>query len=248
MKTRVRNQIVRRQRRVARRLLQREVGDSGPVLKATTANFEMSHRASATSAGGVRLAHDLAQITRLPEEIDQRRPTQAPPSVPRVRPRPLDGLQPAGRRRVHRRSRATPQRRGIPRHARRRPNPGPDDGRRLLPSVRDEGCHRRFAGRDQREPAACVAAPAGVLLRAGHRRRRRHDRRDHWRVQRRHGHVLQGAVGLPTPRRLAGKHPGGPVPGSTTGQPTVARRRYGTTRSIGDASSPRRLRQDPDAR
>jgi hypothetical protein len=72
VKSSVRDQIVRRQRGVARRLQQADVGDSGPVLDTTTADFEMSQRVQATGAGGVRLVHELARSLRLPEEIDQR--------------------------------------------------------------------------------------------------------------------------------------------------------------------------------
>lgn len=72
MKSMVRDQVDRRQRRVARRLRQRKVRDNGPVLKRTKASYEVSDRICATSAGGVRLAHDLVQAVRLPQEINER--------------------------------------------------------------------------------------------------------------------------------------------------------------------------------
>ena len=72
MNIKVRDQILRRQRRVTRRLGQAGGNDGLPVLDARAANFEMSSRICATSAGGVRLAHELAQAVRLPKEIDDR--------------------------------------------------------------------------------------------------------------------------------------------------------------------------------
>lgn len=67
---RVRDQIVRRQRRVTRRLQQSS--KSGGTLHGGAAHFETSSRVTATAAGGVRLAHDLAQALQLPQEIDER--------------------------------------------------------------------------------------------------------------------------------------------------------------------------------
>ncbi len=72
MYTKVRDQIRRRQRRVTRRLEQTGSSDGRPVLDTRAANFETSSRISATSAGGVRLAHELACALRLPQEIDDR--------------------------------------------------------------------------------------------------------------------------------------------------------------------------------
>ena len=70
MNAKVREQVLRRQRRVTRRLEQsaEHVG----TLHAGRAHFETSDRVTATSAGGVRLAHDLAQALRLPQELDER--------------------------------------------------------------------------------------------------------------------------------------------------------------------------------
>ena len=70
MNAKVRDQLLRRQRRVTRRLEQ-SVEHVG-TLDAGRARFETSSRITATSAGGVRLAHDFAQALRLPEEIDRR--------------------------------------------------------------------------------------------------------------------------------------------------------------------------------
>ena len=70
MNAKVRNQIIRRQRRVSRRLEQ--VAGSVGRLHAGSAHFETSSRVTATSAGGVRLAHDLAQAVQLPRELDER--------------------------------------------------------------------------------------------------------------------------------------------------------------------------------
>lgn len=72
MNTKVRDQIVRRQRRVTRRLRQTSSNGNAPVMDTSTARFEASGRIRATSAGGVRLAHELVQAIRLPQEIDER--------------------------------------------------------------------------------------------------------------------------------------------------------------------------------
>jgi Transposase DDE domain group 1 len=68
----VRNQLLRRQRRIARRLQQVGGDNCAPVLCESTAHFETSNRICATSAGGVRLAHELALALLLPREIDER--------------------------------------------------------------------------------------------------------------------------------------------------------------------------------
>jgi len=68
----VRDQITRRQRRVTRRLGQTGTGDGLPVLDTSPAHFETSDRICATSAGGVRLVHELVQALQLPREIDER--------------------------------------------------------------------------------------------------------------------------------------------------------------------------------
>ena len=72
MNIKVRDQIVRRQRRVDRRLTQKGGGNGLPVLDASPARFETSNRTCATSAGGVRLVHELVQALQLPQEIDER--------------------------------------------------------------------------------------------------------------------------------------------------------------------------------
>jgi hypothetical protein len=66
----VRDQIVRRQRRVARRL--RPLAEHVGALHEGRAHFETSDRIVATGAGGVRLAHELARALRLPQELDER--------------------------------------------------------------------------------------------------------------------------------------------------------------------------------
>ena len=72
MNAKVRDQILRRQRRNTRRL-QQAGGDGGkPLLDAGVANYEMSGRIVGTSAGGVRLAHDLARAVKLPQALDER--------------------------------------------------------------------------------------------------------------------------------------------------------------------------------
>lgn len=71
MKAKVRDQILRRQRRNTKRLKQAGGGGHVPVLGAGAANYEMSNRIVATSAGGVRLAHDLARAVQLPQAIDE---------------------------------------------------------------------------------------------------------------------------------------------------------------------------------
>lgn len=72
MNTRLRDEILRRQRRNAKRLKQTGGDDGVPVLDAGAATYEMSSRICATSAGGVRLAHDLAHAVGLPQAIDER--------------------------------------------------------------------------------------------------------------------------------------------------------------------------------
>jgi hypothetical protein len=70
--TKVRDQIRRRQRRNTRRLQQAGGNGGMPVLGDTPVSFEMSNRICATSAGGVRLAHELVRAVRLPQAIDER--------------------------------------------------------------------------------------------------------------------------------------------------------------------------------
>ena len=72
MNSKVRDEIARRQRRVVRRLAQVGSGNGLPVLDTGAAHFESSTRIRATNAGGVRLAHELAQALRLPQEINRR--------------------------------------------------------------------------------------------------------------------------------------------------------------------------------
>ena len=72
MKAKVRDQNRRRQRRITRRLEHVVPADvSRPVMSARQACFEVSARTTATSAGGVRLVHDLAGALGLPQEIDK---------------------------------------------------------------------------------------------------------------------------------------------------------------------------------
>jgi len=68
----VRDQLLRRQRRVARRLNKAFRQSGGPVFDRGRARFEVSDRTRATTAGGVRLAHELANAIKLPREIDDR--------------------------------------------------------------------------------------------------------------------------------------------------------------------------------
>ncbi len=72
MNIRVRDQLLRRQRRVERRLADGWNRDGGRVLRDERAQFEVSDRVRGTSAGGVRLAHELATAIDLPREIDSR--------------------------------------------------------------------------------------------------------------------------------------------------------------------------------
>ena len=73
MKAKVREQNRRRQCRILRRLEHVVPTDvSRPVMTARLASFEVSERTTATSAGGVRLAHDLAEVLDLPREINKR--------------------------------------------------------------------------------------------------------------------------------------------------------------------------------
>lgn len=72
MITRVQGEIRRRQRRNAKRLKQTGGDGSMPVLDTGAATYEMSSRICATSAGGVRLAHDLVRAVGLPQAINDR--------------------------------------------------------------------------------------------------------------------------------------------------------------------------------
>ncbi len=72
MNTKVRNQILKRQRRLARRLGNRQDTGGRPVLSNGHAKFEVADRIRGTSAGGVRLAHELVNAIGLPEQIDAR--------------------------------------------------------------------------------------------------------------------------------------------------------------------------------
>lgn len=73
MKAKVREQNRRRQRRILRRLEHVVPADvSRPVMSARPASFEVSERTTATSVGGVRLVHDLAESLDLPREINKR--------------------------------------------------------------------------------------------------------------------------------------------------------------------------------
>ena len=72
MNIKVRDQLLRRQRRVARRLNKTSRQISSPVFDRGRARFEVSDRIRATSVGGVRLAHELANAIDLPGEIDAR--------------------------------------------------------------------------------------------------------------------------------------------------------------------------------
>ncbi|HMS02987.1 MAG TPA: IS1380 family transposase [Gemmatimonadaceae bacterium] len=72
MNTKVRDEVLRRQRRNAKRLKQKGGKGRVSVLDAGAANYEVSSRIVATSAGGVRLVHDLARAVRLPQAIDER--------------------------------------------------------------------------------------------------------------------------------------------------------------------------------
>ena len=71
MNSKLRDEILRRQRRVHRRLQQDNVADRGAVMATSAARFETCARNIATSAGGVRLAHELARSVHLPKQIDK---------------------------------------------------------------------------------------------------------------------------------------------------------------------------------
>ena len=72
MSTKVRDQLLRRQRRIHRRLVDGWSHDGEPILRNGSARFEVSDRVRGTSAGGVRLAHELCSAIGLPKEIDSR--------------------------------------------------------------------------------------------------------------------------------------------------------------------------------
>lgn len=72
MNTKVRDQLLRRQRRVSRRLSQRMASTDAPILSNGRARFEVADRICGTSAGGVRLAQELVNAIRLPQEINAR--------------------------------------------------------------------------------------------------------------------------------------------------------------------------------
>lgn len=72
MNIKVRDQLLRRQRRVTRRRSKTSRQTGGPVFDRGRARFEVSDRIRATGAGGVRLAHELVNAIDLPREIDGR--------------------------------------------------------------------------------------------------------------------------------------------------------------------------------
>lgn len=66
----VRAELLRRQRRIQLRL-QRDAHDRGPMLSSSSVKFETSDRMVATSAGGVRLVHELVKVIGLQRAIDE---------------------------------------------------------------------------------------------------------------------------------------------------------------------------------
>jgi hypothetical protein len=69
----VRKQMARRQRRIARRLDRRDVrGCDRPVMTARKVRFEIGARVVGTSCGGIAAIHQLACQLGLPEAIDAR--------------------------------------------------------------------------------------------------------------------------------------------------------------------------------
>ena len=98
-----------------------------------------------------------------------------------------------------RHNRSLPRRPGCP------PHPRSHHRGRLLPPFRHVP-HLLPAGDVQRHAAEGLAAAAQGVLRRSHPRCRRHDGRNHRRVQAGHGHQLRGAVGLSPSGPLAGQH------------------------------------------
>lgn len=72
MNIKVRDGLLKRQRRIERRQDKRRTSTGPRVLSNGLARFEVADRIRGTSAGGVRLAHELARSVRLPQEIDSR--------------------------------------------------------------------------------------------------------------------------------------------------------------------------------
>ena len=161
MNTKIRKQIERRKRRIARRLDKNDNrGCDRPIMTASNIHYEIADRTRATAHGGIGAIHLLVQKLGLDQAIDrQPRPAEDPSALPRVRPRAEHRLQPAGRRHVPGAPGTAAQRRGLPRRPGRPPHSRPDHGRRLLPPLR-RGRHLPLAGDLQRHPPEGLAAAA----------------------------------------------------------------------------------------
>jgi hypothetical protein len=71
--TKIRNQIARRKRRIARRLDKRDLrGFERPMMTASNIHYEIADRTRATAAGGIGAIHLLTRKLQLDEAIDRR--------------------------------------------------------------------------------------------------------------------------------------------------------------------------------
>ena len=127
--TKIRKQIERRKRRIARRLDKNDNrGCDRPIMTASNIHYEIADRTRATAHGGIGAMHLLVRKLGLDRgDRPPPRPAEDPSALPRLRPRAEHRLQPAGRRNVPGTPGTAPQRRGVPRrpggppHSRSRP-------------------------------------------------------------------------------------------------------------------------------
>ncbi len=120
----------------------------------------------------------------------------------------------------------------------------PDDGRRLLPPFRGRR-HLYLAGDIQRHASEGLASATRGVLRGSRDRGRRHDGRNHGRVQTGHGHQPQGPVGLSRLGAFPGQYRRGIVRAQPLGQPAQPRTRRGLFRPRGGPLSSGGLSADP---
>ena len=73
MNVKIRHQIERRKRRIARRLDKKDCrGCDRPAMTASNVQYEIADRTRATAHGGIGAMHMLVQRLGLPEAIDER--------------------------------------------------------------------------------------------------------------------------------------------------------------------------------
>ena len=148
MNAKIRKQIERRKRRIARRLDKNDNrGCDRPMMTASNIHYEIADRTRATADGGIGAMHLLVRKLGLDQAIDRRLgllkihlPYHESDHVLNIAYNLLAG----GTCLEH--LELLPQRRGVPRRPGGPPHSRPDHGRRLLPPLR-RGRHLPLAGR-----------------------------------------------------------------------------------------------------